>query len=526
MGARRMKDTQVGLGTARRTLLTSGAAGLAAAAGAALAWDQPAYAQTGPSITDWINAVSSFGADPTGVQDSTAPINNALTAAGNQATGGVVYLPTGTYRTTGPLIIPARTLLLGAIPACASMNSASTPDYSGTVVKPSAAWSGAGLNQPGVIYINGDTATVHKPGVSNLWIDGSVAPSGVHGISAYGGAFHGMVLGVGVYNAPQDGMHFAQSTNGTRADGWTISNCVVQTFGMHGIYWHGQDTQFINVHVQAAQASTSGSSCWYVDNGNNCRWLGCRGDQSADSGWTIDSNPGGTSDTDSPGSSITLIGCGTENNANYGLHLINSSGGGQMRTPVLAVGCSWDFDGGRAAPSGTGAGICVAGYNTLNLIGCDVTTGDKLYPEHALATAAVGGHAPALVRAIGGVWNCHGSLLVEDAADMGPAGGLHVDVHGVTGGPWLAASTITPYKNGIATTPPAVATPAVPSSGASVANPTGCDVVVYLTGGSVSLVTVGGTAVLRATPATVYLPVGATVGLTYSTAPTWVWQAV
>jgi hypothetical protein len=505
--------------------LAGGAAGLVAAAGAALTSDQPAFAQTTVSITDWINAVASFGADPTGVQDSTAAINNALTAATNQSTGGVVYLPTGSYRTSGPLIVGARTLLLGAIPAGASMNSASAPDYSGTVIKPSVSWSGAGLNQPGVIHVNGAVTVVHKPGISNLWIDGTDAPAGVHGISAFGGAFHGVVLGVGVFNVPQDGMRFTANGN-ARADGWTVGNCVVQTFGRYGVFWHGQDSQFTNVHVQAAQASTSGGSCWYVENGNNCRWLGCRGDQSADSGWTIDSNPGGTGGTNSPGSSITLIGCGTENNASFGLHLINSAGGGQMRTPVLAVGCSWDFDGGRTPPAGTGAGVCVAGYNTLNLIGCDVTTADNAYPEAALATAAVSGHAPALVRAVGGIWNCNGPTLVQDAAGMGTAGGLHIDVHAVTGGPWLTSSTISPYQNGIATTPPAVTTPAVPASGAKVANQTGCDVAVYLSGGTVSRITVGGTAVLRAAPATVYLPAGATIALAYSTAPTWVWQAV
>ena len=91
MNSRRTNDSQVRQGTARRALLAGGAAGLVAAAGAALASDQPAFAQTTASITDWINAVASFGADPTGVQDSTAAINNALTAATNQSTGGGQY---------------------------------------------------------------------------------------------------------------------------------------------------------------------------------------------------------------------------------------------------------------------------------------------------------------------------------------------------------------------------------------------------------------------------------------------------
>lgn len=43
------------------------------------------------------NAVTQYGADPTGAADSTNAIQNAINTAGN-AGGGIVYLPAGTYR--------------------------------------------------------------------------------------------------------------------------------------------------------------------------------------------------------------------------------------------------------------------------------------------------------------------------------------------------------------------------------------------------------------------------------------------
>jgi Pectate lyase superfamily protein len=45
---------------------------------------------------DWINAVTAYGADPTGGSPSTTAIQSALTAAA-AAGGGTVYLPAGTY---------------------------------------------------------------------------------------------------------------------------------------------------------------------------------------------------------------------------------------------------------------------------------------------------------------------------------------------------------------------------------------------------------------------------------------------
>lgn len=68
------------------------------------------------------------------------------------------------------------------------------------------------------------------------------------------------------------------------------------------------------------------------------------------------------------------------------------------------------------------------------------------------------------------------------------------------------------------------ATPAVPASNAVVTNNTGYDCEVYINGGAVTVVTVGGVATgITATNNHVHVPTGGTIAMTYSVAPTWVW---
>jgi hypothetical protein len=84
-------------------MLTRTAAGLLAGTGAAaigsIASASPALAAAG-GTPDWKNVVA-HGADPTGAADSTVAIQKAINAL--PATGGVVYLPAGTYTVSGTL---------------------------------------------------------------------------------------------------------------------------------------------------------------------------------------------------------------------------------------------------------------------------------------------------------------------------------------------------------------------------------------------------------------------------------------
>lgn len=77
--------------------------------------------------------------------------------------------------------------------------------------------------------------------------------------------------------------------------------------------------------------------------------------------------------------------------------------------------------------------------------------------------------------------------------------------------------------------PMTVATPAVPASTVAIANKTGIGVTVYIKGGTLTVITVGGTVTGIAAAAAAntchIIPLSAnqTIAITYSVAPTWVW---
>lgn len=90
------------------------------------------------------------------------------------------------------------------------------------------------------------------------------------------------------------------------------------------------------------------------------------------------------------------------------------------------------------------------------------------------------------------------------------------------------------FRSGIATTPPAVTTPAVPATTVAVTNTTTVDVIAYVVSGgaAVSAITVNGVATgltlatAATSTATVYLSAGSTISWTGAgAAPTWVWMA-
>lgn len=64
--------------------------------------------------------------------------------------------------------------------------------------------------------------------------------------------------------------------------------------------------------------------------------------------------------------------------------------------------------------------------------------------------------------------------------------------------------------------------PAVPASGTVLANPFSNPVTVYVAGGTVTVVAVNGTAT-GVVAGAIRVPVGESITLTYSVAPTWTW---
>lgn len=85
---------------------------LLAAVPQAQAADIPALTWTQRS--DWRNVVTQHNADPTGVNNSTAAIQNALTMLGNGQCAAI-YFPPGTYRITSTLVLANTTQYFGGL---------------------------------------------------------------------------------------------------------------------------------------------------------------------------------------------------------------------------------------------------------------------------------------------------------------------------------------------------------------------------------------------------------------------------
>lgn len=459
---------------ARRAVLTGGAVGLAAVAGSTLGRVQPASAQAStPSITDWINVVTAEGADNTGATDATAAINDALTAAATKTTppddsnpngSAVVYLPVGTYMTTGPLNIPKGVTLRGATPTNHS-GDGQTQDF-GSVIKPAGTWS---TTEPvaGVITLNASSGPLARSAIESLWIDGSTLPvpgtgtppaPPVDGIAGYGTVEALTIRCVGVYSVTGTGI--AGYSNGSAGpDGWLIENSVIQSCGGtavvsggnttgsgYGVNFTGNDSHMNNVHAQA-----SNNDGFLITAGNN-RLVGCRADQSLQgNGFTIDVRMGGGFS-----GSTSLIGCGTEQNCQNGLNVTNSApSGNTISDPVIASGCSFDGDGANfsapGTPQGGGnfAGISVAGKNIVILNGCNVnvytpkpptTSG---WPQYAMSISSIGSAPgfPMLVQAIGGFWNCEGTTLINGFTGVAKA--QNFLLNGFAGGQIAGSDSIT-----------------------------------------------------------------------------------
>ena len=129
------------------------------------------------------------------------------------------------------------------------------------------------------------------------------------------------------------------------------------------------------------------------------------------------------------------------------------------------------------------------------------------------------------IDAFSGSASQQGSGIKELAAGQGPNTYLNNLVSGnVTN--WTISSTGNTLRGNQNYNPVGKfgAQPAVPASGTAYTNVLNADATVHINGGTVTAIAVGGQATgLTATPATVRVPAGQTITLTYSVAPTWVW---
>ncbi|NUQ95273.1 MAG: hypothetical protein HOY79_01480 [Streptomyces sp.] len=117
-----------------------------------------------------------------------------------------------------------------------------------------------------------------------------------------------------------------------------------------------------------------------------------------------------------------------------------------------------------------------------------------------------------------------GSGIKELSAGHGPNTYLNNQVSGnITN--WSISSTGNTLRGNQGYNPVGKfgAQPAVPASGTPYTNTLNTDATVHIVGGTVTAIAVGGQATGLTTPATVRVPAGQSIALTYSVAPSWVW---
>jgi parallel beta-helix repeat protein len=140
--------------------------------------------------------IRDFGAVGDGVADDTNSINNALTAA-NTAGGGTVFIPHGTYKTTASLIIPGNNILIrGESRASSKIKPAtgSNDDVISTAIPVASGTAGYIRN-----YIGVETLTI-----DGSQMTGTTAGKG-NGIHFYG-VQHGHIRDVMITSAPNWGI--------------------------------------------------------------------------------------------------------------------------------------------------------------------------------------------------------------------------------------------------------------------------------------------------------------------------------
>jgi hypothetical protein len=317
--------------------------------------------------------------------------------------GVAVNLGPGVFWTDGPIVTPlSGRLILHGVKGATQSGSGAGQNI-GSVIKPSATWSAAGLPVTGVITaINGNgtgnTAIEEALDIRDLWIDGTSGPAGVDGISSWG-AMHGLQVGnVGIYKATGTGINVVRNANFSSANftlGTYVSDVLIQSSAGWGAILSGTDGTWTNVHTQECL-----SGGIQVTGGHN-QFIGCRPDLSGfvagvpqgnqAPGWKID-QPGGGGFLDA----TMILGGSTQRNDGPGLLITNSSANGTaLRSPVVVTGTTFDGDwvNGGAGAAGQGA-IQVQGRNEVFLSNVctfvhteDVPGG---CPDYGLSTQAIG----------------------------------------------------------------------------------------------------------------------------------------
>jgi len=441
----------------RRVLFAAATAATAATAGASGSASAATAAVTAP--TDWIDVTAApYGATGDGSTDDAPAINAALAAC---PSGGVVYLPAGTYAVGRPLEVPSGVTLQGTHgnhlqPSLSSIQPRVDFSGQGEGVHPTP--DDVGLN-PAVIRFLDEQTWDHNvlPGghsseqrVFGVSIDGSQLPGGrmfngdlgpnagsntVDGIQAYG-LVHSVVLqdvsitGVGGRGiaAPR---HTSSTISPNGAYSWRGTRIVASQCGGHGFSLSMTDCTWIDLEAIGCKGSG-----FYVANASNSQFIGCRAEFNKAHGLQVT----GTWSSGTGAGGCSFANFSTDRNNFNGVY-VDALG----TSPVLFTGLMLRRDGGHTLAGGGGfAGLKIQGATVPVVVtgvtvfpGVEDTGGGVNSPQYGIAATSA-----AFVSVTGGYLQA----AQAPVRDGGSNTVLHIDpaigrMYGTTSAPQAAPSS-------------------------------------------------------------------------------------
>lgn len=411
-----------------------------------------------------------------GVADDTAAINNALIAA-NAAGGGCVFLPHGTYKTSATIVIPGDNIILkGESKGSTSIKPVSGANFD-VISTPIPATSGAA----GYVH--------YYIGVEQLKLDcsvmvGNVAGQG-NGIHFYG-VRYSYVRDVDIETCQNYGMIFdGDITNFSYSI--DVRFCRIIN-GCAGILVNFCEECFIvNNNILQALANTAAAQPVFGTTDNVGYLIRLK------SGYClIEGNVIGSSGT------YTTAAIQTENS---GPTRIIGNRFDQCRYQAVrtTAGNNIIANNQIGNPSSVGSveGIKLGSSNNI-VIGnqFDLTNGAAHYTYCISEPVAETNNIIALNR-----------------VQPGTSGTIHIDP-GSTGDQIYGNVGYNPVGH--------IASPTVPATTVAYTNNFGSSAMVYLVGGTVTAVAIGGTNT-GSTSGAFRIPAGQSITLTYSSVPTWTW---
>lgn len=251
-----------------------------------------------------VSNVVSFGADPTGLTDSTTAIQNALNSC---PSGGTVFLPPGVYKTSSPLTLPPQVTLLGTVRNLAYPGGAGATPVGQCIIQPSAAFSGVaviqllGQNDGGYSFTPGDNRLI------GFTIDGSVlGGSTVHGIRVSGNVHGPIFRDLLVENMGGDGFRWEGDGSSVFPDFCEMSYCKFSGGSSYGI----NVRSFPDSYVQFTESTGNTLDNWHLINCGNTRFVGCKAESSGTGyGFWFQNTASGIT-----GQAATFTSCSTQNN--------------------------------------------------------------------------------------------------------------------------------------------------------------------------------------------------------------------